>query len=99
MQEGRTTVEECECEGATQPVPRGLLREGQSYQGAHGGSSGTDWGLGPVQKDDISQDSITPELAELPECSGPPKLFPVFRRKAEWKVDSVFMPSAVTITS
>ena len=73
---------ECECEGATQP-PRGLLAD--ACQGGAGVTSGTAWGLGAEASDDVSSDSITPELAALPD-SGPPKLFPVFRRKAEWKV-------------
>ena len=65
--------------------PRGLLTEA-CRGGGQGVSSGTDWGLGPEQIDDVSNDSITPELAALPPSAGPPKLFPVFRRKAEWKV-------------
>lgn len=83
---------DCDCEAATQPLAPsngGLLGVNAAAAGAAacGGASGAGWGAPkPEASDDISTDSITPELAMLPATDGPQKLFPVFRRKAEWKV-------------
>ena len=74
---------DCDCEAGTQAMAGGL--QGPCQEGV-GVGCGAGWGLRPEVSDDLSTDSITPELAVLPATDGPQKLFPVFRRKAEWKV-------------
>ncbi|KAK9807423.1 hypothetical protein WJX73_004631 [Symbiochloris irregularis] len=86
--EGAKAAVECECEAATQPLgpPDGGVLGINAAEAAGGGASGAAWGPPkPEISDCISTDSITPELAMLPATDGPQKLFPVFRRKAEWK--------------